>query len=171
VSIWHISHPNTFLGLFFVLLDEVGYVVFQISSTLVLVKYPEVLPGRSLVIMLTWFQGSYYLPFGEISSDVFTLGTAFVITYEQLVVMRFFIGPCTTSCYLGLVHVVNSQVLIEWLSWPLANLFDRWYRKKELGRRNVVFWFPNSLGQMISKQQGTPTPTTTTTNCKGGDGC
>jgi ACS family pantothenate transporter-like MFS transporter len=58
--------------------------------------------------MLTWSQGSYYLPFGEIFSDVFTLGTAFVITYEQLVVMRFFVGPGTTSCYLGLVHVVNS---------------------------------------------------------------
>ncbi|KAJ0418628.1 hypothetical protein BJY00DRAFT_324796 [Aspergillus carlsbadensis] len=87
---------------------EVGYVVFQISSNLALVKYP----------------------------------TAFVITYKQLVVMRFFVGPGTTSCYLGLVHVVNSQALIEW-----------WYRKKELGCWNVVFWFANSLGQMISKQQ------------------
>ncbi|OJJ07830.1 hypothetical protein ASPVEDRAFT_57082 [Aspergillus versicolor CBS 583.65] len=96
---------------------EVGYVVFQIPSNLVLIKYPA----------------QYYLPFAEIFWGLFTLGTAFVKTYEQLVVMRFFVGLSATSCYVGLVHVVNS-----------------WYRKKELGRRNALFWIANPLGQMIA---------------------
>ncbi|KAL2848425.1 major facilitator superfamily domain-containing protein [Aspergillus pseudoustus] len=96
---------------------EVGYVVFQIPSNLVLIKYPA----------------QYYLPFAEIFWGIFTLGTAFVKTYEQLVVMRFFVGLGATSCYVGLVHVVNS-----------------WYRKKELGRRNALFWIANPLGQMIA---------------------
>lgn len=39
---------------------------------------------------------------------MFTLGTGFVKNYEQLVVMRFFVGLSATSCYVGLVHVVNS---------------------------------------------------------------
>ncbi|KAL4886172.1 major facilitator superfamily domain-containing protein [Aspergillus karnatakaensis] len=96
---------------------EVGYVVFQIPSNLVLIKYPA----------------QYYLPFAEIFWGLFTLGTAFVQTYEQLVVMRFFVGLSATSCYVGLVHVVNS-----------------WYRKQELGRRNALFWIANPLGQMIA---------------------
>ncbi|KAL4959825.1 major facilitator superfamily domain-containing protein [Aspergillus stella-maris] len=96
---------------------EVGYVVFQIPSNLVLIKYPA----------------QYYLPFAEIFWGLFTLGTAFVKTYEQLVVMRFFVGLSATSCYVGLVHVVNS-----------------WYRKQELGRRNALFWIANPLGQMIA---------------------
>ncbi|KAL3483518.1 hypothetical protein BJX62DRAFT_244804 [Aspergillus germanicus] len=82
--------------------------------------------------------------------DVFTLRTAFVITYEQLVVMRFSVSLGATSCYVGLVHVVNSQVLMECLSWPLTNLLDSWYRKKEVDRRSALFWFANSLGQMIA---------------------
>ncbi|KAL4786983.1 major facilitator superfamily domain-containing protein [Aspergillus varians] len=96
---------------------EVGYVVFQIPSNLVLIKYPA----------------QYYLPFAEIVWGLFTLGTAFVQSYEQLVVMRFFVGLSATSCYIGLVHVVNS-----------------WYRKQELGRRNALFWIANPLGQMIA---------------------
>ncbi|KAL4948803.1 major facilitator superfamily domain-containing protein [Aspergillus filifer] len=94
---------------------EVGYVVFQIPSNLVLLKYPA----------------QYYLPFAEMFWGFFTLGTAFVITYEQLVVMRF-VGLSAASCYVGLVHVVNS-----------------WYRKQELGRRNALFWIANPLSQMI----------------------
>ncbi|KAL5334405.1 major facilitator superfamily domain-containing protein [Aspergillus crustosus] len=89
---------------------EVGYVVFQTPSNLVLIKYPA----------------QYYLPFAEIFWDLFTLGTAFVQTYEQLVVMRFFVGLSATSCYVGL------------------------YRKHELGRRNALFWIANPLGQMIA---------------------
>ncbi|KAJ5901481.1 hypothetical protein N7495_002009 [Penicillium taxi] len=96
---------------------EVGYVVFQIPSNLVLINYPA----------------QYYLPFAEIFWGMFTLGTAFVKTYEQLVAMRFFVGLSATSCYVGLVHVVNS-----------------WYRKKELGRRNALFWIANPLGQMFA---------------------
>ncbi|KAL4903327.1 hypothetical protein BDW74DRAFT_168891 [Aspergillus multicolor] len=96
---------------------EVGYVVFQIPSNLVLIKYPA----------------QYYLPFAEIFWGMFTLGTAFVQNYNQLVVMRFFVGLSATSCYVGLVHVVNS-----------------WYRKSELGRRNALFWIANPLGQMIA---------------------
>ncbi|KAL4867469.1 hypothetical protein BDV12DRAFT_186644 [Aspergillus spectabilis] len=96
---------------------EVGYVVFQIPSNLVLIKYPA----------------QYYLPFAEIFWGLLTLGTAFVQTYEQLVVLRFFVGLSATSCYVGLVHVVNS-----------------WYRKQELGRRNALFWIANPIGQMIA---------------------
>ncbi|KAJ5287227.1 hypothetical protein N7478_002913 [Penicillium angulare] len=96
---------------------EVGYVVFQIPSNLILIKYPA----------------QYYLPFAELFWGFFTLGTAFVKTYEQLVVMRFFVGLSATSCYVGLVHIVNS-----------------WYRKPELGRRNALFWIANPLGQMIA---------------------
>ncbi|KAF7523862.1 hypothetical protein PCG10_006392 [Penicillium crustosum] len=96
---------------------EVGYVVFQIPSNMVLIKYPA----------------QYYLPAAEIFWGLFTLGTAFVQTYEQLVVMRFFVGLSATSCYVGLVHVVNS-----------------WYRKEELGRRNALFWIANPIGQMFA---------------------
>ncbi|KAJ5603682.1 hypothetical protein N7537_006638 [Penicillium hordei] len=96
---------------------EVGYVVFQIPSNMVLIKYPA----------------QYYLPAAEIFWGLFTLGTAFVKNYKQLVVMRFFVGLSATSCYVGLVHVVNS-----------------WYRKEELGRRNALFWIANPIGQMFA---------------------
>ncbi|KAJ5408300.1 hypothetical protein N7509_002183 [Penicillium cosmopolitanum] len=96
---------------------EVGYVIFQIPSNLVLIKYPA----------------QYYLPAAEIFWGMFTLGTGFVKNYEQLVVMRFFVGLSATSCYVGLVHVVNS-----------------WYKKRELGRRNALFWIANPLGQMVA---------------------
>lgn len=56
-------------------------------------------------------RAQYYLPAAEIFWGLFTLGTAFVQTYEQLVVMRFFVGLSATSCYVGLVHVVNSFVM------------------------------------------------------------
>ncbi|KAJ5739723.1 hypothetical protein N7533_012507 [Penicillium manginii] len=75
---------------------EVGYVIFQIPSNLVLIKYPA----------------QYYLPAAELFWGMFTLGTAFVKSYEQLVVMRFFVGLSATSCYVGLVHVVNSWLFI-----------------------------------------------------------
>lgn len=54
------------------------------------------------------YRAQYYLPAAEIFWGMFTLGTAFVKNYEQLVVMRFFVGLSATSCYVGLVHVVNS---------------------------------------------------------------
>lgn len=44
----------------------------------------------------------------EVLWGLFTLGTAFVQDYKQLVVMRFFVGLCATSCYVGLVHIINS---------------------------------------------------------------
>ncbi|EXJ79541.1 hypothetical protein A1O3_07820 [Capronia epimyces CBS 606.96] len=96
---------------------EVGYVVFQIPSNLVITKFPA----------------QYYLPAAEVFWGLFTLGTAFVKTYNQLVVMRFFVGLSATSCYVGLVHIINS-----------------WYRKRELARRNALFWISNPLGQMFA---------------------
>ncbi|CZR57813.1 uncharacterized protein PAC_07702 [Phialocephala subalpina] len=71
---------------------EVGYVVFQIPSNLVLQKIPA----------------QYWLPAAEIFWGLFTLGTVFVQSYNQLVVMRFFVGLSATSCYVGLVHIVNT---------------------------------------------------------------
>ncbi|KAH8664539.1 pantothenate transporter [Xylariales sp. PMI_506] len=96
---------------------EVGYVVFQIPSNLIITRVPA----------------QYYLPAAEFFWGFFTLGTAFVNTYDQLVVMRFFVGLSATSCYVGLVHIVNS-----------------WYRKRELGRRNAIFWVSNPIGQMFA---------------------
>ena len=52
----------------------------------------------------------YYLPAAEIVWGLFTLGTAFVRTYNQLVVMRFFVGLSAASCYVGCLHVLNSYV-------------------------------------------------------------
>lgn len=82
---------------------------------------------------LTSHSAQYYLPAAEIFWGLFTLGTAFCQTYNQVVVMRFFVGLSATSCYVGLVHIVNS-----------------WYRRRELGRRNALFWIANPLGQMIA---------------------
>jgi MFS transporter, ACS family, pantothenate transporter len=96
---------------------ETGYVVFQIPSNILIPRIPS----------------QYYLPAMEVAWGFFTLGTAFVTNYEQLVVMRFFVGLCATSCYVGLVHIVNS-----------------WYRRSELGRRNALFWIANHAGQMIA---------------------
>ncbi|KAJ6128665.1 hypothetical protein N7471_009882 [Penicillium samsonianum] len=79
------------------------------------------------------YPAQYYLPAAEIFWGLFTLGTAFVQSYQQLVVMRFFVGLSATSCHVGLVHVVNS-----------------WYKKQELGRRNALFWIANPIGQMFA---------------------
>lgn len=73
-------------------LDEVGYVVFQIPSNILVTKVPA----------------HYYLPAVEIFWGMFTLGTAFIQNYNQLVVMRFFVGLSSTACYIGCLHVINS---------------------------------------------------------------
>ncbi|TVY91379.1 Pantothenate transporter [Lachnellula willkommii] len=96
---------------------EVGYVVFQVPSNILVTKYPA----------------HYYLPAVEIFWGIFTLGTAFVNTYEQLVVMRFFVGLSSTACYIGCLTVISS-----------------WYKKNELGRRNALFWCANPLGTMFA---------------------
>ncbi|KZF20374.1 pantothenate transporter [Xylona heveae TC161] len=95
---------------------EVGYVVFQIPSNLLVTRIPA----------------QYYLPSFEIFWGLFTLGTAFVTSYKQLVVLRFFVGLSATSCYIGCLHVVNS-----------------WYKKSELGRRNALFWMANPIATMF----------------------
>nr|XP_031857885.1 uncharacterized protein CI109_006681 [Kwoniella shandongensis]KAA5524957.1 hypothetical protein CI109_006681 [Kwoniella shandongensis] len=96
---------------------EVGYVVFQLPSNLAITRIPA----------------QYFLPAAEVFWGLFTLGTAFATNYQQLVVMRFFVGLGSTSCFIGLTHCVNS-----------------WYRKGELGRRNALFWISNPLGQMFA---------------------
>jgi ACS family pantothenate transporter-like MFS transporter len=78
-------------------------------------------------------RAQYWLPAAEIFWELFTLGIAFVTSYNPLVVMRFFVGLSATSCYVGLVHIVNT-----------------WCRKEELGRQNAIFWVSNPLGQMFA---------------------
>lgn len=68
--------------------------VFQVPSNILVTKYPA----------------HYYLPAVEIFWGIFTLGTAFVSTYEQLVVMRFFVGLSSTACYIGCLTVISSYV-------------------------------------------------------------
>ena len=84
---------KVFFWLFgFAWLDEVGYDVFQVPSNILITKYPA----------------HYYLPAIEIFWGLFTLVTAFVTTYEQLVVMRFFVGLSSTACYTGCLTVISS---------------------------------------------------------------
>ena len=84
---------KVFFWLFgFAWLDEVGYDVFQVPSNILITKYPA----------------HYYLPAIEIFWGLFTLVTAFVTTYEQLVVMRFFVGLSSTACYIGCLTVISS---------------------------------------------------------------
>lgn len=95
-----ISPPFSSLGWIFeyifltclVRLDEVGYVVFQVPSNILVTKIPA----------------HYYLPTVELFWGAFTLGTAFISTYQQLVVMRFFVGLSATACYIGCLTVINS---------------------------------------------------------------
>ncbi|KAJ5856142.1 uncharacterized protein N7529_010086 [Penicillium soppii] len=51
----------------------------------------------------------YYLPAAEILWGLFRPGTACAQTYEQLVIMRLFVGLSTTSCYVGLVRVAIRE--------------------------------------------------------------
>ncbi|KAK9455019.1 major facilitator superfamily domain-containing protein [Dipodascopsis uninucleata] len=96
---------------------QVGYCAFQIPSNMLITKIPS----------------QYYLPTAEIIWGLFTLGTAFVKTYEQLLAMRFFVGFGATACYVGCLHIVNS-----------------WYTKAELGRRNAIYYSAMPLGSMIA---------------------
>ncbi|KAK9447756.1 major facilitator superfamily domain-containing protein [Limtongia smithiae] len=84
-------------------------------------------------ILITMVPAHYYIPACEIAWGLFTLGTAFVKNYQQLMVMRFFVGITSTPCWVGNVHIINS-----------------WYRKKELGKRNAVYYVTYPLGSMFS---------------------
>ncbi|KAK9472094.1 major facilitator superfamily domain-containing protein [Dipodascopsis tothii] len=95
----------------------VGYCLFQIPSNVVLTKLPA----------------QYYLPAAEVAWGLFTLGTAFVKSYQQLMAMRFFVGLSATACYVGNAHIVNS-----------------WYTRQELGKRNSIYACVWPLGQMFS---------------------
>lgn len=95
----------------------VGYCLFQIPSNIVLTRLPA----------------QYYLPAAEVMWGLFTLGTAFVKTYQQLYVMRFFVGFTATACYVGNAHIVNS-----------------WYKRQELGKRNAIYACVWPLGAMFS---------------------
>ncbi|KAK9479608.1 major facilitator superfamily domain-containing protein [Lipomyces japonicus] len=95
----------------------VGYCLFQIPSNIVLTRLPA----------------EYYLPAAEVAWGVFTLGTGFVKTYKQLMVLRFFVGLSATACYVGNAHIVNS-----------------WYTRQELGKRNAIYACVYPLGAMFS---------------------
>ncbi|KAK9465376.1 major facilitator superfamily domain-containing protein [Lipomyces arxii] len=96
---------------------QVGYCAFQIPSNILITKLPS----------------QYYLPSAEIIWGLFTLGTAFVKTYNQLLALRFFVGLGATACYVGCLHIVNC-----------------WYKKAELGRRNAIYYSAMPLGTMIA---------------------
>lgn len=75
----------------------------------------------------------YYIPACEVAWGLFTLGTAFVKNYEQLMVMRFFVGVTATPCWIANIHIINC-----------------WYRKNELGKRNAIYYITYPLGSMFS---------------------
>ncbi|KAK9448414.1 major facilitator superfamily domain-containing protein [Limtongia smithiae] len=95
----------------------VGYCLFQIPSNIVLTRLPA----------------EYYLPAAEVMWGLFTLGTAFVTSYKQLMVMRFFVGLTATACWVGNAHIVNS-----------------WYTRQELGKRNAIYGCVYPLGAMFA---------------------
>ncbi|KAK9238495.1 major facilitator superfamily domain-containing protein [Lipomyces kononenkoae] len=96
---------------------QVGYCMFQIPSNIIITRLPS----------------QYYLPTAEVMWGLFTLGTAFVKNYNQLLALRFFVGFSATCCYVGCLHIVNC-----------------WYKKVELGRRNAIYFSAMPLGTMIA---------------------
>ncbi|KAK9447737.1 major facilitator superfamily domain-containing protein [Limtongia smithiae] len=96
---------------------QVGYCTFQIPSNILITRLPS----------------QYYLPTAEIIWGLFTLGTAFVKSYEQLLALRFFVGFGATACYVGCLHIVNC-----------------WYKRVELGRRNAIYYSAMPLGTMVA---------------------
>ncbi|KAK7203842.1 major facilitator superfamily domain-containing protein [Myxozyma melibiosi] len=84
-------------------------------------------------MLITRLPSQYYLPTAEIIWGLFTLGTAFVKTYESLLALRFFVGLGATACYVGCLHIVNC-----------------WYKKEELGRRNAIYYSAMPLGTMVA---------------------
>ncbi|KAK9362056.1 major facilitator superfamily domain-containing protein [Lipomyces starkeyi] len=95
----------------------IGTIVFQIPSN----------------ALLTVLPAEYFIPTCEVLWGLFTLGTAFVKNYNQLLVMRFFVGVTATPCWVCNVAILNS-----------------WYRKQELGKRNAVYYCTWPLGSMFS---------------------
>ncbi|KAK9367945.1 major facilitator superfamily domain-containing protein [Lipomyces kononenkoae] len=95
----------------------IGTIIFQIPSN----------------ALLTVLPAEYYIPTFEVLWGLFTLGTAFVKNYNQLMVMRFFVGVTSTPCWVCNVAILNS-----------------WYRKQELGKRNAVYYCTWPLGSMFS---------------------
>ncbi|KAK9455924.1 major facilitator superfamily domain-containing protein [Dipodascopsis uninucleata] len=83
--------------------------------------------------VLTVVPAEYFIPACEIAWGMFTLGTAFVKSYKQLIVMRFFVGITSTPCWIGNAHIINS-----------------WYRRQELGKRNAIFYNTYPLGSMFT---------------------
>ncbi|KAK9362055.1 hypothetical protein V1504DRAFT_360764, partial [Lipomyces starkeyi] len=61
-----------------------------------------------------------FIPICEVLWGMFTLGTAFVKNFNQLMVMSFFVGVTSTPCWICNVAILNS-----------------WYRKQDLGKRNA----------------------------------
>ncbi|KAK9479609.1 major facilitator superfamily domain-containing protein [Lipomyces japonicus] len=95
----------------------VGYCLFQIPSNIVLTRLPA----------------EYYLPAAEVAWGLFTLGTAFIKNYKQLMIFRFFVGLSATACWVGNAHIVNS-----------------WYTRQELGKRNAIYGCVYPLGAMFA---------------------
>ncbi len=100
------------------------------------------------IILLTSTSAQYYLPLAEIFCGLFTLGTAFVTNYHQLIVMRFFVGLSASSCYVGCLHVINRYIPRNMQFYSNTNI--SWYRKNELGRRNALFWIAFPVGTMFA---------------------
>ncbi|KAK9385703.1 major facilitator superfamily domain-containing protein [Lipomyces mesembrius] len=84
-------------------------------------------------IVLTRLPAEYYLPAFEVLWGLFTLGTAFITSYNQLLVMRFFVGFTATACWVGNAHIVNS-----------------WYTRQELGKRNAIYGCVSPVGAMFA---------------------
>lgn len=95
----------------------VGYTLGQIPNNLALQKVP---PHLYFAIAIgTW--------------GIFTLGTAFVTTWQQVMAIRFCQGIFESATFVGTHYVLGS-----------------WYNSEELGKRTAIFAASGVAGNMFS---------------------
>ncbi|RSH86305.1 uncharacterized protein EHS24_004547 [Apiotrichum porosum] len=96
----------------------VGYVIGQI-------------PGN---ILLNRFSPHYVVFILEFGWSIMTLCTTWVTTYQQIYVIRFFVGLFESAYYPGLHFLIGS-----------------WYSKEELGKRASLFQAACAIGTLLSQ--------------------
>jgi ACS family pantothenate transporter-like MFS transporter len=73
------------------------------------------------------------LPGLELLWGILTIGTTFVTGTHQLYPIRFLIGFCEGSCFVGVQYVLGS-----------------WYKRTEIGKRTAIFACAAYVGTMFS---------------------
>jgi MFS transporter, ACS family, pantothenate transporter len=94
-----------------------GYVLGQIPNNLAIQKLPP----------------RIYFPFAMIFWGLFTLGTAFTSSPQQIMVIRFFQAVFEASTFVGVHYVLGS-----------------WYKAEELGKRTAIFTSSGLAGTLFS---------------------